>query len=231
MHGTGVEKRSVTRYSVRACLPLVRDRHAGPLPGGTPDRRVHGALVGLHRSRRQDEVLASGAVRPELLGQAAVGLGGARHHQEPRGALVEAVDDAGPVGVPTAGLGQAGQVGKAGQEAVDEGPAVVPGPVVHDQPGGLVHHDQLGVLVHDAERDRGVGHGDVDLLVRSVHLEPLPALDEAAARGDGTTVESNAPVVDELGHRPARQPAEQGHDAVHPGPGQRGGDGQVELRR
>ena len=157
----GSTKRATTRY-VGAGLSASRgDGHARPLSGGTPDGRVDGPFVGLHRPRREHQVLAPCAVGPELLGQRPVGTRGAGHHHEPRGALVQTVHDPGPVGVAAPRLGQADEIGKARQQAVHQRPAVVAGAVVHDEPGRLVHHDQLGVLVHHGEGDRGIGHRDV----------------------------------------------------------------------
>ena len=52
---------------------------------------------------------------------------------------------------------QEADVGVAGQQAGDQGPVVVAGARVDDQPGGLVDHRELVVVVHHVKRTEGSG--------------------------------------------------------------------------
>ena len=100
--------------------------------------------------------------------------------------------------------GQVGQVGKPGDQAVDQGPRAVPGAGVDDQSGRLVHHDHVVVGVDDDEHDRRIalGPGDVHL-VGTVHVERL-ALDQLrAAAGDDLAVDAS-PARRPRGRRPPR---------------------------
>ena len=74
------------------------------------------------------------------------------HHHQPRGVLVEAVDDARP-----ARAADVGDAGRVVEQRVHQRAARHPGAGVDDEPGGLVHHQQVLVLVDDVERDGG-GH-------------------------------------------------------------------------
>ena len=53
-------------------------------------------------------------------------------------------------------LADAGDVGEAGEQAVDQRAVAVAGARVHDQPGRLVDHDDGVVDVDDPELDAGV---------------------------------------------------------------------------
>ena len=112
------------------------------------DGGVPGPLVLLQDPPGDGEVGLFDLPPGELLGERAVGAVVLGHEDHPGGALVEAVDDAGPHHA-----ADAGEVGDRGQQRVHERPPRVPGSRVHDHARGLVHGDEIRVLVQDLDRD------------------------------------------------------------------------------
>ena len=141
-----------------------------------------------------------------------MGLGGAGHQQEPRGAPVQAVHDArsGRVGTDT------GQRRVEGEQAVDQRGLLARARAgVHDQAGGLVDHVEVLVDVGQRDRDRRIRleggggdgfvvhdhHGAVRHLHRRALLDPAVDLDGAGEDqlvGHGTAAAG-------LGRHPAVQ--------------------------
>jgi hypothetical protein len=83
----------------------------------------------------------------------------ARDDEQARRVAVEAVNDAGPVGILAAG--------RPTEQPVDESASSPPGSWVDDHPGGLVDDEQVLVLEGDSERDVLV----LERLRRTLRLE------------------------------------------------------------
>ena len=134
-------------------------------------------------------------------------------HQQARGPLVEAVDDARPEDA-----AHPGEVVHVAEQRVHERAARRAGARVHDEAGRLVHDDQVAVLVHDGHVDvlglrlggDGGGHGDADGLSgaqpgrgpRAVPVEQNAALvDEGLEPGSGEGRQAlNEPHVESQAH-------------------------------
>ena len=122
------------------------------------------------------EVLLLDRAARELAYERAVGLVVLGHHEQPGGAAIEAVDDAG-----AQHAADARQVVHPGEQRVHERAARGAGRGVDHEAGGLVDHQQRSVLVHHPQRDvLGLGLG------RSrggdAHGAVWPAFTRAAAR-------------------------------------------------
>jgi hypothetical protein len=118
-----------------ARIPTVQRLDAPARIRGTPDHEgvVDAAdVVGLERRAERHH-------RAIVLG----------HHQQPRGVLVDPVNDPGAELTP-----DATQIVHVGQERIDQRARLVTRRGMHHQPGGLVDHDEVCVLVHDGERNR-----------------------------------------------------------------------------
>ena len=158
-----------------------------------------------------------GAVHPlrlvgaHLLDQQLIGPLGAGHHQQPRGAPVEPVHDPGPVGV-----ADSGDVGIAGQQAVNQRAAVVPRTGVDNQAGGLVHHDEVQILKDRPENDIGVGRRLRIVPEVDVDGQRLALGDPPGARGDHCTVEAHAAGGHQPGCNGAAHIGHESHGAVKP---------------
>src|SRR5690606_20773989 len=155
---------------------------------------------------------------PPLRGR--VGAGAPGPEEQAGGALVEAVDDPGPVG-----LADAGDLRVAGEQAVDQRPLVPPGTRVDDDAGRLVDDDQVVVLVDD-----GHGHGGGGLgsrLLRGVgdgDVEGLALGHPVGARGDRPPVDQHGTAVDQLGRLRATATGDEGDDPVESLAVERAGD-------
>src|SRR5581483_10516492 len=130
-------------------LPGLPDGHAGAAGGGTADRGVDRAPLGLEPAPGQGQIAALDLPGGQGGHQPLVGPGRAGHHHEPAGVAVEAVDDAGPHGV--AG---GGDLRPAVEEPAGQRPLPVAGAGVDDEAGRLGQDDDVGVLVEDGEVDR-----------------------------------------------------------------------------
>ena len=135
--------------------------HAHPVPGMAADGHVDGAGIGLHPTLDQGAVLAGDAVGSQLAGQALVGQVVLGHHEQPRGVLVDAVDDARPQDAV-----DAGQIPGVVQQGVDQGPGAGPRRRVDHHAHGLVDHQHIPVLIDDVQGNGlglhlvGLGLGD-----------------------------------------------------------------------
>lgn len=92
---------------------------------------------------------AGPAVVGKLGGELGVGTVGLRHHHDPGGVLVEAMDDAGPSHPADARKALAA----VGDQGVHQGAGHVAGGGVDHHPARLVDDDELVVLEQDIERD------------------------------------------------------------------------------
>ena len=125
------------------------------------------AATGVEQTPDQHHVLFLDLPVGELAGQLGVGgvVLGDDHH--PRGAAVEAVDDAGALLA-----ADAAEARDVVQQCVDQGAAGVAYGRVDDHAGRLVHHHQVGVVMNDRDRERlgnrGGGHRRRDLQVDDV---------------------------------------------------------------
>ena len=131
-------------------------------------------VLGLGRPPDQRLVDAGQVVGGEQLRQRLVGGVVLGHHHDPRGVLVEPMDDARPAHA--ADARQA--VAAMGQQGVDQGVVGIAGRGMDDQPGRLVQHQQVGILVEDIEVDR-LGLGLRRLGLRDVDNETVARFDLA----------------------------------------------------
>jgi hypothetical protein len=136
----------------------------------------------------------------ELRGQPVMRAVGFRHHQQPRGVLVDAVHDAGAFLAADAREVAAEMM----QERVDQRARGRPRRGMDDHARGLVDDHEVGILVQDLQRDR-FGHG-VDLR-RLLHGDgDGVALDRCRAGvRDDRAVHSHRPLGDQPGKARAAQ--------------------------
>ena len=130
----------------------------------------------------------------EHLDQTVVGRRGARHHEQPAGVAVEPVHDPG-----TGRITDVGDLGVAGQQAVDQGAVGVTGTGMHDQARGFGHHHDVVVLEPDHHFDRGIGHGQARDLRLAEELDHAAGL-ELAALADAFAVDQHRTRLDEVLH-------------------------------
>ena len=137
--------RSRTSKWVTALAGTVRARgHHGAVAAVAADRGVDRAALGVRVALHERRVLAGHLARLHHPLERRMRLVRARHDEQARGVLVEAVDDAGPLGMLAA---------PARARLGERRPAVA-GRGMRDHSGGLVHHEQVLVLVDDLEGDR-----------------------------------------------------------------------------
>ena len=144
---------------------------AEPVVAVAADRRVDRAAPRPRPAHDEREVLAGQCTAPDESLQPLVGLVRARDDEKSRGVPVEAVDDPGPVLLPT--------LGACGRECLRERAARVTGCRVHDHAGGFVHDEEVLVGVGDRE----LGRLDVRLRLgrhRRLDLELLPTCELVA---------------------------------------------------
>ena len=193
-----------------------RDRHARGTAVGAADGRVDHAPLVVHVPVHEGHVAPVDGVRRQLLDERPVGALGARHRQQARGPLVQAVHDPGAVGLTHPARRQFLEIGEAGQEAVDQGAPAPAGARVDDQPGRLVDDHDVVVDRDDRERHRRVGAGVPLRRVGAAHAELAPGSHGRAALGDDRAVEGDCPRRHERRHLGARRPGQHGHHAVDP---------------
>ena len=124
--------------------------------------------------------------QPELVGQRLVDGGAPRHDDHARGVLVEAMNDAGPEGLP------ADETAVAVEQPRNQGAPEVPAARVHNDALLLVHDDHVAVLVDDVQVHRlglegrllGQLVGDLQQVARAHAAAELggPAIDRDAHR-------------------------------------------------
>ena len=128
-----------------------------PAPRLTPARSGEPRLGRVGRAVGHREVAPLEVVGGELRARAPVGGVGLRDHQQARGVLVDAVDDA------RAAAARRSPTACRRSGAAARSPACrrgAPGRGMHDEARRLVDDDEIGVLVDDVERDRlGRGRG------------------------------------------------------------------------
>ena len=161
------------------------------------DRRdVGGKVAGDH-----GQVLALDVVDREALSEHAVGLGGAREHQQAAGRQIEAMD-------------QEHRAGAAPEQEVEQVAAIALGGRRGDQPGWLVDDDQVVVLVDEAVRrqlgvaagpGRGAGADGAVEGAAEVGLDRLTGAQGAAGDLDPAAIDEDAAEVDQHARAPARQ--------------------------
>ena len=127
------------------------------------DRRVHEALVVAQVSDDDRLIGAVDAVGADLVAQRDVRAVVLGYEQQPRGILVDAVDDARP-DLPA----DAGEIVKMLQQRVDQRAALVAGRGMDHHARWLEHHRHVRVLIQDVQVDvlgldrRGFGLRDAD---------------------------------------------------------------------
>ncbi len=124
------------------------DGHALAVHGMASDGLVDATLAETGDSEDDREVLLSHLTAGELSDEGAVGGVVLGYDEEPRGSLVESMDDPG-----SKHSADTGEVGNVGEQCVDEGSRGHARSGVHDETGGLLEHEQVRVLVDDVERD------------------------------------------------------------------------------
>ena len=117
--------------------------------GMAADRRVDQAGRGLRRAVDDRQIGLRHPAVGEGAGEAGIGGGGARHHEDAARPLVEPVDDAGP-----ARTADAGHLGVAGEEVVGEGAGGAAGAGMDGEAGRLVEDGEVGILIEDGEVPR-----------------------------------------------------------------------------
>ena len=130
-------------------LALAYYRHALALATVPTNRRINAAGQRLRQTPDQSPVAPRNLVLRKLCGKRRQCRLGLRHHQQPRGILIQAVHDAGPLYPADTGKGRAAVV----QQAVDQSPAAVPGRRMHHQSRWFIDHQQSVILVNNIERD------------------------------------------------------------------------------
>ena len=155
----GLDQRQRDRAREPVDDPIARERR--PARPGRPHRHpepVAGIAAdgGLDHARRvrqpalhERQVATLDGPRLQLAGERQVRAIGLGDREEPGGAPVQPVDDAGAPGAPDAREPRAA----VREQRMDEGPRPVPRAGVDDEPHRLVHDQELGVLVDDGERD------------------------------------------------------------------------------
>lgn len=131
------------------------------------DRQINGAAAG-ERALDQCQILAMHAVSLELFHQDLVGLDGSRHHQEPAGVLVNAVDDPGSWDLD--------ELGRMMQQGILKRAIMVTGRRMNHQSLGLVHDDDGFILVEDRQGNR-FGCNGCDRFESRCQVDGLPAKD------------------------------------------------------
>ena len=154
--GASARRRSTHRVGGPGRLAAGGHRHLRRGPGRSSDRRLDLAPVVGHVAGDQSQVAPLHRPRRQLVHEGAVGLGGAGHGQQPRGALVQPVHDA-RVGraAHTPAVDQLGQVGEAVQQSADQGALGVARARVHDETGRLVDHGHLSSACTTSKRTPG----------------------------------------------------------------------------
>ena len=157
------------------------DRHLGRGAGGAAYGRFDLAPVVGHFAGDESQVATLHGPGRQLIDQRPVRVLGPGHGQEARRALVEAVDDPGPIRRAHPSGHQLSQIGEPGEQTADQGPLVVPGARMDDQPGRLVHDYHRVVGKDDLEAHAGLG-SDPGVVSRREHdreggplTEHLPA--------------------------------------------------------
>src|SRR6185437_2812070 len=168
------------------------------------ERRIHGAACDRHAvddGRITTVDVARGQHRDQrgLRGQRA------RHHQQARSVLVEAMHDA--------GARKLRQVRVAVQQRVQEGAVTIAGARVHHQARRFVDDPQVGILEHDVELDR------LRPVAQHRRLGTIPlhflATTNQRARRDFPAIQPNAPALHLAGKVRARiTPEHSGQDLV-----------------
>ena len=126
--------------------------HPEPVAGVPTDGGLDHARRVREPAVNQRQVAPLDGPRLELAGERQVRVIVLGDREEPGGAPVQPVDDAGAPRAADAGEPRAA----VGEERVDEGPRPMSRARVHDEPHRLVHHQEVGVLVDDGQRD-GLG--------------------------------------------------------------------------
>ncbi len=149
------QEREVTEgaldLEVSAGLARVRavHGHAGADARVASDGRLDRAGAGGRATVHEREVLAHDVPLRERLLQATMGLVRACDDEQTGGVAIEAMDDAGALGI--------GPSGDSGAEQLGERAGAMPARGVNHEAGGLVDDEQLVIFVGDRET---VGHGD-----------------------------------------------------------------------
>ena len=123
-------------------------RHLLAVAGVPADGRLDCALGRLRHALYQRQVGLMHLSFLELMGQAGPGPLAPGDDQEPRGVLVQTMDDPRPHRVP-----RLCQLRRDGQQGVHQRAAGVPRRRVYGEPRRFVHDDDVFVLVDDGERD------------------------------------------------------------------------------
>ena len=161
-------------HLVRACGPPCPARRRPSAWARATDRpigasiRPRGASTWPHTSARYWRCTSRAASAATSAG---VRLAGPGHEQEPGRALVEPVDDAGPLGV----VADAADLRVPGQQPLHQRAGALAGSRVHHQAGRLVDHEQVLVLVDD-------GHDDVGIALESAARRDVRARPPRARR-------------------------------------------------
>ena len=199
------------------------DGHLRRGAGRAADGRLDLPPVVGHRALDQGQVAALHGAGGELFDEGAVGLGRAGHGEEPRGALVEPVHDAGTVRRAHALGHEERQVGEARQETADQGALGVTGPGMDDEPGRLVDDGDLGVGVDDLEDDTRLGRQGGAPGGRTWTVSSAPSLSSSLPCSAGVPSTSTRPGADQLGRSGAGDVGQHGHGAIESHAGHEGG--------
>src|SRR5205085_8515108 len=184
------------------------DRHARPPRTRPAYRRVDEPSRRRETAPYEREIPALDLVCGQRGDQRVVPTCGAGCEEQPAGIAIEAVHDAGPHRIP-----HRGDVGKAGEEAVDERAPRVAGTRMHDEICRLVDDDQVVVDVPHVELHVVVGFGRRIGLRLAEQLDDR-ALPEPVALGHRAPVHEHISVVQECLYRRSRPACEQRHRPV-----------------
>lgn len=176
--------------------PACYNRHANPRHRVPADRCIY--RLGAHPlAMRDGQVLAVYLTSGDVPDKCVVGLHGTRHHHEPRGILVQPVDN------PRAGQRRALRI--TVQQPVQERAGPVARARVHDEPSSLVDDQHMQILVDGVERNR-LRLESARLLGRDqVDRHRLACTQAARGRLHGNPAHPDMPLVHELLQVAARE--------------------------
>ncbi len=138
---------------------LADHRHAQPVVRIAPDGLIHhDRCPALPRPCAMRQVFPLHLSSGDGAHQGLHRLPDLAHQHQARGVFVQPVHDARPR--------QAGRARVVGQQAVEQGPAPMPGRRMHDQPCRFVEHQQMLVFEDHVQR-HGLGHKGHGLLCRT----------------------------------------------------------------